>query len=186
MPPPARLWPARALALAAAAACLVGSAVLVGCGGGSAPAPAPRPAPDLEAFLRLPVATPASCPPDANGTTSGRRSPWVGTVDVSVFVADRAPAATVDALRGRLAEIPHVRTVYVESRRQAYEEFRRLYTCSDRVPRSAVTASYRLVLDDVTRAQRDALVRTVARLPGVRSVSCDPASPCIDVTTSGT
>ena len=154
-------------------------------GGGSAPAPQ-RSTPDLQAFLRLPVATPASCPPDANGTTSGRRSPWVGTVDVSVFVSARAAPNVVTALGRRLRAMPQVRTVYFETRQQALEEFRRLYTCSDQVPGSAVPASYRLVLTaGITRGQRDALVRTVARLPGVRSVSCDPSAPCVDVAGSG-
>lgn len=171
---------AQALTLAAVA--LLG--LLSGCSGGSSPAPptGPRPAPDLAAFLRLPVASPSSCPADANGETVGRRSPWVGTVDVSVFVADHTPAREVTALRRHLAALPHVRHVYFESQAQAYAEFQRLYTCSARLRPGTLPASYRLVLGPVTRPERDALVRAAAALPGVGSISCDPASPCVNVT----
>ena len=47
-------------------------AALAGCGGGSSSPSDPalgRPAPDLQSFLRLPVATPSACPPTENGTT---------------------------------------------------------------------------------------------------------------------
>lgn len=174
---------AQALTLAAVA--LLG--LLSGCSGGSSPAPptGPRPAPDLAAFLRLPVASPSSCPADANGETVGRRSPWVGTVDVSVFVADHTPAREVTALRRHLAALPHVRHVYFESQAQAYAEFQRLYTCSEQVPATSVPASYRLVLYAVTRSERDDLVRRVYDLAGVASVSCDPSSPCVDLRPSG-
>jgi hypothetical protein len=159
------------------------AAAVTACGGSSGP-PTPRTPPDLAAFLRLPVAKPSDCP-GANGTASGRRSPWVGHVDVSVFVADGAPPATRRALHDALVAQPHVASVYTETRKQAYEEFQRLYTCSAQVPRSAVRASYRLVLDDVTTPQRDALVRAIYRLPGVGDVSCDPSSPCVDVRAGG-
>jgi hypothetical protein len=154
-----------------------------GCSGSSGPATGgARTPPDLAAFLRLPVATPSACPPSANGETSGRRSPWVGHVDVSVFLARGASKAQVGALRARLQGLTEVRKVYFESRDQAHEEFRRLYTCSNEVPRSAAPASFRLVLHDVTRPQRDDLVRSVIDLAGVASVACDPSSPCVDVT----
>lgn len=150
------------------------------CGGGSTPVQTRTP-PDLTGFLRLPVATPTSCPPSVPASTSGRRSPWVGHIDVSVFVDDAASVAQVRALHGRLAGLDHVKTVYFESRAEAYAEFQRLYTCSAQISRSDLPASYRLVLDQVTRPQRDALVREIYRLPGVGSVSCDPSSPCVDV-----
>jgi len=73
----------------------------------------------------------------------------------------------------------HVKTVYFESADEAYAEFQRLYTCSADVPRTAVPASYRLVLDHTTREQRDTLVNDMRRLSGVASVSCDPSSPCL-------
>ena len=168
----------RCLALA------VTAAALAGCGG-SSPTPAKRTPPDLAAFLRLPVATPSSCPTGSNGTGTGRLSPWAGHVDVSVFVADRADAATRKALQDALVATPHVAHVYTETKDEALEEFRRLYTCSAGVPRSAVRASYRLVLDTVTTPQRDALVRQIYRLPGVGDVSCDPVSPCVDVRSGG-
>lgn len=100
---------------------------------------------------------------------------------MSVFVADKADAATRKALYDALAAESHVAHVYTETKKEAYQEFRRLYTCSAGVPRSAVRASYRLVLDAVTTPQRDALVRQIYRLPGVRDVSCDPVSPCVAV-----
>jgi len=165
---------ALALIVAAAVAC-----------GGSSPPSTRRTPPDLAAFLRLPVATPSSCPAGSNGQGSGRTSPWVGHVDVSVFVADGADAATRKALYGALVAEPHVAHVYTETRQQAYEEFQRLYACSAGVPRSAVRASYRLVLDTVTIPQRDALVRQIYRLPGVGEVSCDPSSPCVSVARAG-
>ena len=154
---------------------------LVGCGGSGPGAVATRTPPDLHAFLRLPVATPSSCPSTSSGTTAGRRSPWAGHVDVSVFVADSADAAARRALGTTLQALAHVATVYAETRRQAYAEFQRLYTCSAGVPRSAVPASYRLVLGPVTRPERDAVVRAIYRLADVASVSCDPVSPCVDV-----
>jgi hypothetical protein len=166
----------------------VASFAVTGCSGGSSAAggepsaAASRPAPDLRAFLRLPVATPSSCPPDTNGTTSGRRSPWVGTVDISVFLAEGGSRQRVAALGRTLRALPHVQRVYFESKQQAIAEFERLYTCSAQVPASAVPASYRLVLDDVTRGERDALVRRIAELPGVHNVSCDPSAPCVGVT----
>jgi hypothetical protein len=162
------------------------AATLAACGGGggSAPAAGPPTEPDLDAFLRLPVATPASCPPDVNGTTSGRRSPWVGHVDVSVFLDDLDRRAT-HRLGAALDRIPQVRRVYYESAAQAYAEFQRLYTCSEQVPASAVPASYRLLLYAVTRPERDDVVRRIYDLPGVAGVSCDPSSPCVDLRPGG-
>jgi hypothetical protein len=155
------------------------------CGGSSSPPSATKTPPDLTAFLRLSVASPSSCPPGVKGSTAGRRSPWVGHVDVSVFLADHVDAATRRSLRDALANEPHVAHVYTETRGQAYEEFQRLYTCSAQVPRTALPASYRLVLDHVTTAERDALVRVIYGLPGVGSVSCDPSSPCVGVKPAG-
>jgi hypothetical protein len=143
-----------------------------------------RTAPDLAGFLRLPAATPTSCPSGVSAAASGRRSPWVGHVDVSVFVSSDRPA-DVQALGDRLRTTPHVAQVYFESSAQAHAEFARLYTCSDRVPASEVPASYRLVLDPVTHAQRDGLVREIVRMPGVGDVSCDPSDPCVTAVGQG-
>lgn len=163
-------------------------AATVGCSGGSS-APTTTPAthtpPDLAGFLHLPVATPSACPPSRNGATVGRQSPWVGHVDVSVFVRPGASAGVRRSLRRDLSRPPAVTKVYPESRRQAFEEFRRLYTCSDQVDRRRIPASYRLVLLPVTQADRDQLVRRFRDLPGVSSVSCDPANPCVDALTDG-
>ena len=167
------------------AALAVVVAVSASCGGSSTPSAAAKTPPDLASFLRLPIATPSSCPSTVSGSTAGRRSPWVGHVDVSVFVADGIDAATRRALHDALVGELHVARVYTETRRQAYAEFQRLYTCSAQVPRSAVPASYRLILEQVTRPQRDALVRLIYRLPGVGSVSCDPSSPCVDIRPTG-
>jgi len=147
------------------------------CGGGSSPPK--RHAPDLAAFLRQPVATPTACGQKVSGATAGRRSPWVGNVDVSVFLEPSATAAQVSTLGNELRAMPQVRTVYFESADQAYAEFQRLYTCSADVARSAVPASYRLVLRAVKRPERDDLVARLRGLPGVASVSCDPSSPCL-------
>jgi hypothetical protein len=149
------------------------------CAGCGQPASKSRQAPDLAAFLRLPVATPSACGGKVSGSTAGRRSPWVGTVDVSVFLEPSATAQQVSDLGDRLRSLPAVRSVYFESAAQAYAEFQRLYTCSADVPRSAVPASYRLVLHTVKRPQRDALVAQVRGWPAVKSVSCDPSSPCL-------
>lgn len=154
---------------------------LTACGGSSSPSSTKRTPPDLAAFLRLPVATPSACP-SSNGSASGRRSPWVGHVDVSVFVADGATAASRRTLYDALVAEPQVAHVYTETKAQAYEEFQRLYTCSAQVPRSAVRASFRILLDTgVTTPQRDALVRAIYRLPAVGDVSCDPFSPCTNI-----
>jgi hypothetical protein len=150
---------------------------IAACGGGSTTKK--RPAPDLAAFLRQPVATPSACAGKVGGSTAGRRSPWVGTVDVSVFLEPTATPAQVDGLGKQLRDLPEVRTVYFESAAQAYAEFQRLYTCSADVPPSAVPASYRLVLTDLKRPQRNALVSRIRGLPAVSSVSCDPSSPCL-------
>jgi cell division protein FtsX len=135
--------------------------------------------PDLAKFLRLPVATPTACGNTVSGSTAGRRSPWVGNVDISVFVEPSATPAQISSLGARLRAMPEVRTVYFESADQAYAEFQRLYTCSADVARSAVPASYRLMLKPVHRPQRDDLVTRLRGLAAVSSVSCDPSSPCL-------
>ena len=164
------------------AAWLVAVAVAATACGGSSTATTltKKTPPDLAAFLRLPVATPTSCPSTpASGT--GRKSPWAGHVDVSVFVAGKADAETRRALHDALVAEPNVAHVYTETKREAWDEFRRLYTCSDQVPRSSLPASYRLVLDSITLPQRDELVRKIYGLDGVRSITCDPSSPCVHV-----
>jgi hypothetical protein len=137
-----------------------------------------RTPPDLAGFLRQPVATPTACPSGVTGSASGRRSPWVGHVDVSVFVARSARPPAVTALGDRLRTTTNVKQVYYETAGQAFAEYARLYTCSAQVPKSAVPASYRLVLDPINHAQRDALVRQIVRMPDVQGVSCDPSDPC--------
>ena len=139
-----------------------------------------RTPPDLASFLRQPVATPTACPSGVAAAASGRRSPWVGHVDVSVFLATPARPADVTALGDRLRKTAHVAQVYFESAAQAHAEYARLYTCSAEVPRSEVPASYRLVLQPgLTHTERDDLVREIVRLPGVADVSCDPSDPCV-------
>jgi hypothetical protein len=155
-----------------------------GCSGSSnAPTPpvVSRSAPDLAAFLRLPVATPSACPRTANGATIGRRSPWVGHVDVSVFLARNVSTHQTLKLGNTLRADPLVRRAYFESRQQAYQEFQRLYTCWAAVPRSQTPASYRLVLQPTaTLGARNALVARIARRGYVDSVSCDPSVPCVN------
>jgi hypothetical protein len=160
-------------------------AVAVTACSGSSPASKTRTPPDLAGFLKLPAATPTACPKGVTGAASGRRSPWVGHVDVSVYVDVAARPPVVRALGDRLRQAPHVRNVYFESAAQAFDEYARLYTCSARVPRSAVPPSYRLVLMTTTNADRDALVREIVRMPGVRDVACDPSDPCTVAATGG-
>ena len=100
---------------------------------------------------------------------------------MSVFVADDASPQVVSTLGPILRGEPHVVRVYRETKRQAYAEFQRLYTCSAQVPHSALPASYRLILDEVTTSERNSLVQRIYEIPGVRSVSCDPSSPCTNV-----
>lgn len=131
-----------------------------GCGGGSDATTVPlvaRRAPDLAGFLRLPVATPSACPRTANGATIGRRSPWVGHVDVSVFLSPNVSTHQTLALGNALRADPLVRTAYFESKQQAYQEFQRLYTCWAAVPRSQTPASYRLVLQPTATLGRATL-----------------------------
>jgi FtsX extracellular domain len=154
-----------------------------GCGGsGSADGPrsvVQSPAPNFQAFLRLPVATPSACPPSQNGTTIGRTSVWSGQVDLSVYVATSTTPREAKQVGATLRADPRVRTVYYETPKQAYEEFQRLYTCWAGVARSQIPSSYRVDLNTtVTIAERDALVSTVARLPHVDYVACNPVIPC--------
>ena len=101
---------------------------------------------------------------------------------MSVFVATKARPAAVQALGDELRTTKNVAQVYFESAAEAFAEYARLYTCSAQVPKSAVPASYRLVLDKISHAQRDALVRQIAAMPGVQGVSCDPSDPCVNAT----
>jgi hypothetical protein len=160
------------------------SAAISGCGGSSSAPTSPplhRAAPRFGDFLHLPVATPSACPSTENGTTIGRESPWVGTVDVSTFLRPSATPQQIRALGAQLRGEPLVQKVYFESARQAYHEFQRLYTCWTSVPRDQTPASYRLVLvPTATLASRNALVRRLAGQPPVDTVSCDPTVPCVN------
>ena len=80
--------------------------VATGCGGsGSTPSALSSPTgetpPDLAKFLQLPVATPSACPSNVSGSTVGRASPWVGHVDLSVFISTSAtkPASSMACTR---------------------------------------------------------------------------------------
>jgi hypothetical protein len=172
---------------ALAVALVAGIFALSGCSHGSSAAGQveQRTLPNLAAFLRLPVATPSACPSSANGSTVGRRSPWSGHVDVSVFVAPSTPTREVVALGARLHRDPLVSRVYFESQAEAYQEFQRLYTCWAAVPSSQAPASYRLILTPATTiGQRNAFVERIARLPAVDTVSCDPTVPCVSAVRS--
>jgi hypothetical protein len=161
---------------------------LGGCGGGSASPASVQPIvpggpPHLARFLRLPVATPSACPTTENGTTVGRNSPWVGHVDLSLYIKRTASPRQVAALGRQLRGTAIVDRVYFETRKQAYEEFQRLYTCWTSVSRSQTPPSYRVILiPTATIANRDALVAKLLAEPGVDSVACNPVVPCTDVT----
>jgi hypothetical protein len=164
-----------------AATVLVIGAVLAGCSGSSSAPTSSRGArtpPDISGLLRLPVATPSSCASQPAEST-GLRSPWSGHVDVSVFLE---PGGRVAQIRRLLDDAAISQRVYFESRREAYAEFQRLYTCWADVPRSAIPPSLRVVLrPTATIAQRDSLVARLVRQEGVDSVSCDPSLPCTEV-----
>jgi hypothetical protein len=157
-----------------------------GCGGSSKPAAGTvRTQPDLASFLRLPVATPSSCPSTVNGTTVGRSSPWVGHVDVSVFLKPSDTTRQALKLGRDLRADPLVAGVYFESSAQAYREFQRLYTCWTSVHRAQTPASYRIVLiPTASIATRDILVAKLVQRADVDSVSCDPSVPCVDIVRS--
>jgi hypothetical protein len=163
-------------------ACL---ALLAGCGGSSGTS-TPTPSaitgetpPDLAQFLQLPVATPSACPSNVSGSTDGRSSPWVGHIDVSVYVRTSATPHVVAQLGKTLRADPLVHKVYFETQSQAYQEFQRLYTCWTSVPKSQTPASYRVVLTPLaTLVQRNALVARLVNKPGVDSVVCEPTVPC--------
>jgi hypothetical protein len=169
-----------------AAALALLAAVAAGCGGsGSSPAshPASRTPPDIGALLRQPVATPSACTSENASTFDQRRSPWVGHVDISVFL--KLHGSSGADLGRQLRRTPSVQKVYFESNREAYAEFQRLYTCWAAVAPAQVPASYRVVLKpSATIAQRDTLVAEMARSSGVDSVSCDPSLPCTEVVQS--
>jgi hypothetical protein len=160
--------------------------VATGCGSSTSAAVAPpsttRTAPDLAQFLTLPVATPSACPSNVSGSTDGRSSVWVGTIDVSVFVSPSATPAQVGQIGRLLRTDSDVHKVYFETRQEAYEEFQRLYTCWTSVPESQTPASYRVVLTPITTLlERNALVQRLVNLPKVDSVTCDPTVPCTNI-----
>jgi hypothetical protein len=163
-------------------------ALVAGCGGSPATTPEASngvtagSAPDLAKFLTLPVATPSACPSNVSGSTDGRSSVWVGSIDISVFVSTSASAKQTATL-GHLLRADHlIHKVYFESQHQAYEEFARLYTCWTSVKQSQTPASYRVVLTPIaTLLERNALVQRLVNLPDVDSVSCEPTVPCTTI-----
>jgi hypothetical protein len=168
-------------------AAVAAAAALGGCGGASAPSAAPdvRTPPSLAAFFREPPATPSACPSTANGTSDGRSSPWVGHVDVSVFLKTSATTGAIRGIGASLRRAPIVQHVYFESRARAYAEFQRLYTCWAQVPTSATPPSYRVVLTaTATIGQRNTLVARMLQKAAVDTASCDPSLPCVDVVRS--
>jgi hypothetical protein len=176
-----RPFPAFLLCLAVLAAGCGSS----GSGAGNSDAVIQPSAPRIKAFLKLPVATPSTCPSTVSGATSGRISPWVGHVDISVFLDRHASPSRVASLGAVLRSNPAVLHVYYESKTEAFAEFQRLYTCSAGTPRSQVPASYRVVLKQgTTVAARNRIVGTTVRERGVETASCDPSNPCVDIVQS--
>jgi hypothetical protein len=180
-----RLRPAVALLAA-----VISLSCLAGCGGGSAAGPAPavlptiRVTPDLQRLLAEPIARPRRCG-SRDGVTSGQESPWLGTVDVSIFGKLTDTARQLRAIGAFVRRQPRVQSLYFESRREAYREFQRLYTCSADVRPAEIPASWRVVMaPGTTVAERNALVGTAQRLPGVDVVSCPPTLPCVDIVRS--
>lgn len=142
-------------------------------------------APRIKAFLKLPVAKPSRCASNVSGTTSGRISPWVGHIDISVFIDPHASPSRVASLGAGLRSTPAVLHVYYESKAEAFAEFQRLYTCSASTPDPHIPASYRVVLKQgTTVAARNRIVGQTVAEPGVETASCDPSTPCVDVVQS--
>lgn len=142
-------------------------------------------APRIKAFLRLPVATPSRCPATVSGTTAGRVSPWSGHIDISVFLAPHITTPATAKLGAGFRANPLVRRVFYESKREAFAEFQRLYTCSASVKNPGIPASYRLQLTaGTTVAARNALVTRILAEPGVATASCDPSDPCVQTVQS--
>lgn len=155
--------------------------------GGGAPSPLSRihGSPDLAGLLAQPAASPSVCPSNRNGTSTGRASPWVGTVDVSIYLKRADTPAQVRAVGATLRRDPLVARVYFESAHEAYREFQRLYTCWSQVRAGDLPASYRIVLvKGATIGERNTLVARLQRDPAVTLVACDPSAPCVAVVRS--
>jgi cell division transport system permease protein len=77
---------------------------------------------------------------------------WASKVEVSVFLRDDASSEEIEALGGRIAEIPEVEDVFFENREQAYQNFRELFRDNpalvENVDPSAMPQSYRIKLVD--------------------------------------
>jgi FtsX extracellular domain len=146
--------------------------------------------PNIQALLRLPVATPSVCPSNVNGTTIGRASPWEYT-DISLYMTPHASTKDNLVVTRELKTSPYVTAIYFETARQAYAEFQHLYTCWAAVPRSQTPSSYRVNLKTTTQiSQRNALVEQLLTLPGVDTITCPAVESCVSVvegqTTDGT
>ena len=77
---------------------------------------------------------------------------WASKVEVSVFLRDDASSEEIEALGGKIAEIPEVEDVFFENREQAYQNFRELFRDNpalvENVDPSAMPQSYRIKLVD--------------------------------------
>lgn len=77
---------------------------------------------------------------------------WASKVEVSVFLRDDASTEEIEALGGKINEIPEVQEVFFENREQAYLSFQELFRDNpalvENVDPSAMPQSYRVKLVD--------------------------------------
>jgi cell division transport system permease protein len=77
---------------------------------------------------------------------------WASRVEVSVFLRDDASQEEIEALNGKIHEIPEVQEVFFEDREEAYDNFRQLFRDNpalvENVDPEAMPQSFRIKLVD--------------------------------------
>jgi cell division transport system permease protein len=90
---------------------------------------------------------------------------WASKVEVSVFLRDDASPEQIQALQTKISELPEVETYYFETKQQAYEQFKRIFSDSpslvNNVDAESLPQSFRIKLVD---PEQFAVIR--ARLTG--------------------
>jgi cell division transport system permease protein len=90
---------------------------------------------------------------------------WASKVEVSVFLRDDASPEQIQALQAKISELPEVETYYFETKQQAYEQFKRIFSDSpslvNNVDAESLPQSFRIKLVD---PEQFAVIR--ARLTG--------------------
>jgi cell division transport system permease protein len=77
---------------------------------------------------------------------------WASRVEVSVFLRDDASPEEIEALNGKIHDIPEVQEVFFEDRQEAYDNFRQLFRDNpalvENVDPEAMPQSFRIKLVD--------------------------------------